>query len=126
VRRPALAPVAPRPDDPLARARQLYNQRNSTPPCSSRAGAADAGARRRADLVAARAYLERYREERRRDDLATRATAAALDPREVRPRERAEYVVGSARRCSSTALRRRGDGVSTRCTEPRCLAGDAR
>jgi hypothetical protein len=83
-------------DDPLARARLLYNQRNFdaavqlAEQARLQPGRADA-----ADLVAARAYLERYRESGASDDLTNaRDRLRRLDPAKFGPRERAEYVVG--------------------------------
>jgi hypothetical protein len=83
-------------DDPLARARQLYNQRNFDAAVQlaeqARLQPARADA---ADLVAARAYLERYRESGASDDLTNaRDRLRRLDPAKFGPRERAEYVVG--------------------------------
>src|SRR5438093_6651730 len=82
--------------DPLARARPLYTQRQF--------GAAIAAAERArllparadaSDLVAARAYLERYRANSASDDLTNaRDRLRRLDPQRLPPRERAEYVVG--------------------------------
>jgi len=83
-------------DDPLARARLLYNQRQFQ-------AAVDAAelARRTptradsADLVAARAYLERYRESAASDDLTNaRDRLRRLDPQRFVPRERVEYMIG--------------------------------
>jgi hypothetical protein len=93
----ALAAVSARAgDDPLIRARQLYNggqfaeaiaaaeQARATP---SRADAAD--------LVAARAFLERFRSSAASDDLTNaRDRLRRLDPQRFAPRERTEYVVG--------------------------------
>jgi len=83
-------------DDPLARARALYNQRQFQAAVSAAEQArltptqADA-----ADLVAGRAYLERYRESSSSDDLTNaRSRFRRLDPARLAPRERVEYVVG--------------------------------
>jgi len=83
-------------DDSLARARALYNQRQFQAAVSAAEQArqtptqADA-----ADLVAARAYLERYRESSASDDLTNaRDRFRRLDPARLPPRERVEYVVG--------------------------------
>ena len=83
-------------DDPLPRARALYNQREFKAAVSAaeeaRLTPAHADA---ADLVAARAYLERYRESVASDDLANaRDRLRRLDPARLAPRERTEYVVG--------------------------------
>jgi hypothetical protein len=82
--------------DPLSQARLLYNQRQFH--------AAVAAAERarlmpdladRADLIAARAYLERYREGTMVEDLnSARERLRRLDPRLFDPRERIEYIVG--------------------------------
>src|SRR5262245_49495186 len=83
-------------DDPLARARLLYNQReyleaiNAAEQVRHIPARADA-----ADLIGARAYLERYRESSASDDLTNaRDRLRRLDPQRLTPRERAEYVVG--------------------------------
>jgi hypothetical protein len=83
-------------DDPLARARLLYNQRdfegavNAAEQARLLPGRADA-----ADLVAARAYLERYRESAASDDLTNaRERLRGLDPQRLASRERVEYIVG--------------------------------
>ncbi len=83
-------------DDPLARARLLYNQRqfqaavSAAEQARSTPGRADA-----ADLVAARAYLERYRESAAADDLVNaRDRLRRLDPLRFAPGERDEYIVG--------------------------------
>src|SRR6185436_17558252 len=69
-------------DDPLARARLLYNQRQYDAAVRAAEQARLIPARAdAADLVAARAYLERFLESAASDDLTN-------------PRERAEYVVG--------------------------------
>src|SRR5437016_5117641 len=48
-----------------------------------------------ADLVAARAYLERFRMSVASDDLTNaRDRLARLDPQRLAPRERAEYIIG--------------------------------
>src|SRR5438128_24075 len=83
-------------DDPLARARQLYNQRqfDAAIAASEQARLAPAHADA-SDLVAARAYLERYRANSTSDDLTNaRDRLRRLDPQRLPPRERAEYVVG--------------------------------
>jgi tetratricopeptide (TPR) repeat protein len=88
--RPAFA------DDPLARARALYNQKQFeaavTAAEEARATPARADA---ADLVAARAYLERYRASEASVDLTNaRDRLRRIDPQRFQPRERMEYVVG--------------------------------
>jgi hypothetical protein len=85
-------------DDPLAKARLLYNQRQFEAAVNAAEQArllpqrADA-----ADLVAARAYLERFRASYASDDLTNaRDRLRRLDPQRLAPRERAEYVLGLA------------------------------
>src|SRR5450631_915798 len=81
-------------DDPLARARALYNQRQFQAAVSAAEQARLTPARAdAADLVAARAYLERYRESAASDDLGNaRDRLRRLDPARFAPRERVEYV----------------------------------
>src|SRR5581483_2577543 len=83
-------------DDPLAKARQLYNQQQFQ-------AAVDAAEQARltpahvdaADLVAARAYLERFRTSAASDDLTNaRDRLRRIDPQRFPTRERTEYVVG--------------------------------
>jgi len=83
-------------DDPLVRARLLYNQRQFEAAVNAAEQArlvptrADA-----ADLVAARAYLERYRDSETSDHLSNaRDRLRRIDPSRLTPRERDEYVVG--------------------------------
>jgi hypothetical protein len=83
-------------DDPLARARLLYNQRQFEAAVSAAEqarllpGRADA-----ADLVAARAYLERFRNSAASDDLTNaRERLRRINPGRFDPRERVEYIVG--------------------------------
>ena len=83
-------------DDPLARARALYNQKQFeeavTAAEQARLTPAHADA---ADLVAARAYLERFRASAASDDLTNaRDRLRRIDPQRFPPRERMEYVVG--------------------------------
>ncbi len=91
-----LASVASAADDPLARARQLYNQQQYEAAVSAAEQARLTPARAdAADLVAARAYLERYRESQASDDLTNaRLRLRRLDPSRFEPRERVEYLVG--------------------------------
>jgi hypothetical protein len=91
-----LAVAASAADDPLAKARLFYNQRQFDAAVTAAEQArlvpsrADA-----ADLVAARAYLERFRESEAPDDLASgRERLRRLDPKKLAPRERAEYIIG--------------------------------
>ena len=83
-------------DDPLARARLLYNQGqfeaaiNAAELARQTPSRADA-----ADLVAARAYLERFRASDAADDLINaRDRLRRIDPQRFVATERAEYVVG--------------------------------
>jgi hypothetical protein len=83
-------------DDPLARARALYNQHQFDAAVSEAEKArllpsrADA-----ADLIAARAYLERFRQSAASDDLTNgRERLRRLDPQHLDSRERFEYIVG--------------------------------
>jgi hypothetical protein len=83
-------------DDPLSRARLLYNQGqfeaaiNAAEQARLTPARADA-----ADLVAARAYLERYRASAVQGDLVNaRDRLRRIDPQRFPARERAEYVVG--------------------------------
>src|SRR5947207_12101514 len=89
------APVAAA-DEPLVRARQLYNERqfeaaiNAAEQARLTPARADA-----ADLVAARAYLERFRDSAASDDLTNaRERLRRLDPRRLAGAERAEFLVG--------------------------------
>jgi len=95
----ALLAAAARPslaDDPLARARLLYNQRQFEEAVTLAEEARLTPARAdAADLVAARAYLERYRASLESDDLTNaRDRLRRIDPQHFSPRERMEYVVG--------------------------------
>jgi hypothetical protein len=83
-------------DDPLARARVLYNQGQFDAAISAAEQARQTPARAdAADLVAARAYLERFRASAAGDDLVNaRDRLRRIDPQRFQPRERAEYLVG--------------------------------
>ncbi len=82
--------------DPLERARTLYNQGNF----DAALEAADAARRTpalaaSADLIAARAYLEKFRETTSADDLEhARERLRGIDADHLSARERAELVVG--------------------------------
>ena len=84
------------PPDPLARARILYNQRQFL----AAVGAAEqarlvASRADSADLIAARAYLERFRESAASEDLASaRERLRRLDPQRLTASERVEFIVG--------------------------------
>lgn len=91
-----MAASASAADDPLAKARQLYNQRDYVAAVNAAEQArliptrADA-----ADLIAARAYLERYRDSGAADDLTNaRERLRRLNPERFIARERTEYIVG--------------------------------
>jgi hypothetical protein len=83
-------------DDPLARARVLYNQQQYQAAVSAAEQARRTPARANsADLVAARAYLERFRQSAASDDLTNaRDRLRRVDPQRFDARERAEYIVG--------------------------------
>ena len=83
-------------DDPLARARLLYNQGQFDAAISAAEQARVTPARAdAADLVAARAYLERFRASAAPGDLVNaRDRLCRIDPQRFPARERAEYVVG--------------------------------
>jgi hypothetical protein len=82
--------------DPLARARQLYNERQF----EAAVAAAEEGRRvpdraDSADLIAARAYLERFRESAAPEDLANaRERLRRIDPERLNARERTELIIG--------------------------------
>jgi tetratricopeptide (TPR) repeat protein len=82
--------------DPLTKARSLYNLGEYEAAIAAADQARQAPARRdSADLVSARALLERYRIEAEADDLAAaRSRLSRVDPTSFGPRERIEYVVG--------------------------------
>ena len=83
-------------EDPIAKARQLYNQRDFVAAVSVAEQARLVPARAdSADLVAARAYLERFRDSGASDDLTNaRDRLRRLNPDRFIPRERAEYIIG--------------------------------
>jgi len=92
----AAATAALGADDPLARARALYNERQFEAAVNAAEQArllpSHASA---ADLVAARAYLESYRDSDASDDLTNaRERLRRLNPSGFNPRERVEYIVG--------------------------------
>lgn len=94
----AAAPPARAADahDPLSRARALYNERQYDEAIAAADQARATPARAdSADLVAARALLERYRESAAAEDLAqARDRLRRLDPARFVGGERAEYLVG--------------------------------
>jgi len=85
-------------DDPLAKARLLYNQHQYEAAVNAAEQARLASARTdSADLIAARAYLERFRASAASDDLTNaRERFRRLDPQRFDPSERVEYIVGLA------------------------------
>ena len=82
--------------DPLARARQLYNDRQFEAAIAAAEEAGKAPERAdSADLIAARAYLERFRESAAPEDLANgRDRLRRINPERLNPRERAELIIG--------------------------------
>src|SRR5262245_23370762 len=83
-------------DDPLARARVFYNQRQFVDAINAAEQARLVAARAdSADLIAARAYLERFRESAASDDLTNaRERLRRLDPKRLLPAERVEFLIG--------------------------------
>ena len=84
------------PPDPLTEARELYNKHEYVAAINAaeRARLTPASVDR-ADLIAARAYLERYRSSNASDDLTNaRDRLRRIGPREFDSRERTEYIVG--------------------------------
>jgi hypothetical protein len=90
------APPVRAADDPLTRARLLYNLRLFQEAVSAAEQARLTPAHADlADLVAARAYLERFRESAAAGDLTNaRERLRRLDPLRFPARERVEYIVG--------------------------------
>ena len=92
------APAAAAADlkDPLARARQLYNERSFDEAIAAAEEAGKAVERAdSADLIAARAYLERFRESAAPDDLSkARDRLRRINAERLVPRERSELIVG--------------------------------
>ena len=84
--------------DPLARARQLYNERQfEAAVAAAEEGRLQPERADSADLIGARAYLERYRESAWADDLANaRERLRRIDPDRLNPRERTEFIIGLA------------------------------
>lgn len=82
--------------DPLSQARLFYNQRDFTSAVKAAEQARLVPARAdSADLIAARAYLERYRESAAADDLTSgRERLRRLEPQRLAPRERTEFIIG--------------------------------
>jgi hypothetical protein len=84
------------PKDPLERARVLYNMRQFEEALVAAEEAGRVPARQdSADLVAARAYLERFRENAAPEDLASaRDRLRRLNPDRLGARERVELAIG--------------------------------
>ncbi len=82
--------------DPLARARALYNQGQYEAALEAADEARKLPDRMHsADLIAARAYLERYRRDSSSDDLGNaRERLRVIDPVRFTPNERLEFLVG--------------------------------
>jgi hypothetical protein len=82
--------------DPLAQARTLYNQRDYSAALNAADQARATPARAdSADLIAARAYLERFRESGAADDLdGARERLRRLDPQRLAASERTEFIIG--------------------------------
>jgi hypothetical protein len=92
------ASIASAADDSLARARQLYNDGKFEAAIEAAEQARLLPAQMHlADLVAARAYLERFRSTSASDDLTNaRERFRRISPTGFTPRERGEYIVGLA------------------------------
>src|SRR5262245_56284436 len=82
--------------DPLARARQLYNERLFQEAIAAAEEAGKVAERAdSADLIAARAYLERFRESAAPEDLDNaRGRLRRINPERLGPRERSELIIG--------------------------------
>ena len=89
-------PASASPPDPLERARTLYNQRNFDAALAAAEDARRVPARAdSADLIAARVYLEKFRETASPDDLwRARQRLRGIDADRLSAGERAELVVG--------------------------------
>src|SRR5262249_45906807 len=82
--------------DPLAHPRALYNERRFAEAIALAEEARVSPLRAdSADVISARAYLERYRENHATDDLtAARERLRGVDPQRLGVRERVEFLVG--------------------------------
>jgi hypothetical protein len=88
------ASAADKPD-PLARARTLYNQGDFSGALTAVDEVRAVARPDAADLIAARAYLERFRESANPDDLtAARDRLRHLNAEQLSPLERSELVIG--------------------------------
>ena len=82
-------------DDPLARARQLYNERRFEAAVLAAEEARSPERGDSVDLIAARAFLERFRESASQTDLTrARERLRRLNPERLNHGERVEYLVG--------------------------------
>jgi hypothetical protein len=116
-------------DDPLTRARVLYNLGqfeaaiNAAEQARLTPARADA-----ADLVAARAYLERFRASEASDDLVNaRERLRRIDPQRFPARERSEYIVGLGEAMFfEAAFGAAADVLDPIVRSPDLLTGDAR
>lgn len=82
-------------DDPLARARQLYNDRRFELAVQAAEEARTADRSDSVDLIVARAALERFRESASPEDLTmARERLRRLNPERLNAGERTEYLVG--------------------------------
>ena len=90
------APALAADNDPLARARLLYNEHKwEASVAAADQARANPSRADSADLIAARALLERFRESAGAMDLTNaRERLRRVDPRRFGPRERLEYIVG--------------------------------
>lgn len=82
-------------DDPLARARQLYNERRFEAAVLAAEEARSPERGDSVDLIAARAFLERFRESASQTNLTlARERLRRLNPERLNHGERVEYLVG--------------------------------